>query len=105
MQVSLKSSAGRWRMHFVMPSRYTMTTLPIPNNPRVRLRELPEQQTAAIVFSGFAGSDKVKEKTTALLEWMAARGLKPASGPQLARYNPPWTLTFLRRNEILVGYR
>lgn len=102
--VTMESSAGRWRMHFVMPSGYTMTTLPIPNNPRVRLRELPEQQTAAIVFSGFAGEDQVKEKTAALLAWMAARGLKPVSAPQLARYNPPWTLPFLRRNEILVGY-
>lgn len=53
--VTMESNAGHWRMHFVMPSRFTMTTLPIPNNPGVRLRELPEQQTTAIVFSGCHG--------------------------------------------------
>ena len=102
--VAVEQGAGRWRVHFVMPSRYTMANLPVPNNPRVTLREIPERKIGAIVFSGFAGEDKVKEKTEALLAWMTKRGLRPASTPQLARYNPPWTLPFLRRNEILVAY-
>ena len=103
--VTMEGGGGRWRIGFVMPSRYSMATLPTPNNPRVTLREIPEQRTAAIVFSGFAGEGKVKAKTEALLAWMAARGLEPVSAPQLARYDPPWTLPFFRHNEILVAYR
>jgi len=103
--VTMEGGGGRWRIGFVMPSRYSIATLPTPNNARVTLREIPEQRTAAIVFSGFAGEGKVKAKTEALLAWMAARGLEPVSAPQLARYDPPWTLPFFRHNEILVAYR
>lgn len=103
--VTAERTAGRWRIHFVMPSRYTMATLPAPNNPRVALREVPGHKSAAIVFSGLAREDNLKAKTEALLAWMTRRGLDPASTPQLARYNPPWTLPFLRRNEILVPCR
>ncbi|MGB5615046.1 MAG: heme-binding protein [Sedimenticolaceae bacterium] len=40
--VSMARSAGQWRVHFVMPSKYTLDTLPRPNNPAVTLREVPE---------------------------------------------------------------
>ncbi len=94
----------RWRMHFVMPSRYTMETLPRPNNPRVNLREIPAQNIAAKVFSGFVTDERVREETAALHAWMKARGLSPVDAPQLARYNPPWSIPFLRRNEVLQRY-
>lgn len=103
--VTLENNADKWRVHFVMPATYTLASLPIPNDARVSLREIPAEQTAVIVFSGFAGEDRVKEKTAVLQEWMKTRGLAPISTPRLARYNPPWTLPFLRRNEILINYR
>lgn len=92
----------RYRMHFVMPSAYTLETLPRPRDARVRLRELPARQMAVVRFSGFAGEDKVRERTNELLEWLRTEGLKPAGTPQLARYDPPWTLPFLRRNEVML---
>jgi hypothetical protein len=103
--VIVENISNEWRIQFVMPSSYTMATLPIPNDNRVTLREIPAQTSAAIVFSGFAGEEKVKEKTAALLNWLKSNGHVPTSTPQLARYNPPWTLFFLRRNEILINYR
>jgi len=103
--VGIEGNDGYWRVHFVMPSSYTMATLPIPNDTRVTLREIPAQKTAVIGFSGFAEEEKVQRKTAELQEWMKERGLEAVSTPQLARYNPPWTLPFLRRNEILINYR
>jgi hypothetical protein len=103
--VVLENIENRWRVHFVMPASYTLNSLPIPNDSRVSLREIAEQNTGVIVFSGFAGEDKVKEKTVALLDWIKSRGLNATSTPQLARYNPPWTLPFLRRNEILINIK
>lgn len=103
--VVVESKDKRWRVHFVMPAGYTLNSLPIPNDPRVSLREIAEQKTAVIVFSGFAGEEKVKDKTLALLDWIKSRGLEAISTPQLARYNPPWTLPFLRRNEILINIK
>ena len=103
--VMVENKDNRWRVHFVMPAEYTLNSLPIPNDPRVSLREIAEQKTAVILFSGLAGEDKVKDKTATLLDWIKSRGLEATSTPQLARYNPPWTLPFLRRNEILINIK
>jgi hypothetical protein len=103
--VNIEGNSGKWRVEFVMPSVYSMATLPIPNDTSVKLREIPEQTSAVIVFSGFTVEEKVNNKTAALQKWMKARGLQADSVPRLARYNPPWTLPFMRRNEILINYR
>jgi hypothetical protein len=100
--VTTEADGNRLRMHFVMPSQYTLATLPKPKDDRVKLREVPAQRMAVLKFSGFTGEDKVKERTEELLAWVKAEGLVPAGAPQLARYDPPWTLPFLRRNEVLV---
>ena len=92
----------RWRVQFSMPSEYSMATLPKPLNPAVTLREVPGKRYAVLVFSGFAGEEKVQQKTDELLVWLKANSRRAIATPQLARYNPPWTLPFLRRNEILV---
>jgi hypothetical protein len=103
--VVVESKDNRWRVHFVMPAGYTLNSLPIPDDSRVSLREIAEHKTAVIVFSGLVGEAKVMDKTAALLDWIKSRGLDATSTPQLARYNPPWTLPFLRRNEILINIK
>lgn len=100
-----EAEAARWRIHFVMPAKYTLATLPVPNDPRVALREVPAQQVAARTFSGFVTDARVAAETEALRAWMAGRGLQAAGAAQLARYNPPWSVPFLRRNEILIPVR
>ena len=100
--VTTEGEGGGFRMHFVMPSDYTLATLPKPKDDRVKLREIPARTMAVVKFSGFTGEGKVKEKTDELLAWMKAGGIEPAGAPQLARYDPPWTLPFLRRNEVMV---
>lgn len=94
--------ASRWRIHFVMPSQYSLATLPKPVNPAVALRAVPARRYAVVVFSGLAGAEKVQTKTDELLAWVQQRGLKARGAAQLARYNPPWTLPFFRRNEVMV---
>ncbi len=103
--VTMDRNGDKWRVHFVMPSQYTLADLPKPNNPTVQLREIPSKKVAALRFSGFAGEDKVAGKTKALTDWVIAKGLAAVNTPQLARYDPPWTLPFMRRNEVLVEVR
>jgi len=103
--VTVEDAGGRWRVHFVMPSKYTLETLPKPNNPAVAIREVPAAKVAVIRFSGLAGESNVAGKTADLMRWIESRGLRPSGTPQLARYNPPWTLPFMRRNEVLVEVR
>jgi hypothetical protein len=88
-----------------MPSEFTMATLPKPLNPLVTIRELPAQKRAAIIFSGFNNEAKVLEKTKALEEWIKSKQWQTIGAPQFARYNPPWSLPFMRRNEILITVR
>jgi hypothetical protein len=102
--VSVQQTDGKWRLHFVMPSQYTMETLPKPNNPAVTLREVPSSNFAVIRFSGLVGEEKVAKKTAELMTWLTSKGITPKGTPELARYNPPWTLPFLRRNEVMVAY-
>ena len=94
------AGAQRWRIHFVMPSQYTLATLPKPLNPAIGLREIPARTYAVLTYSGSNTASTVQERTDQLLAWLQAQGIAPIGQPQLARYNPPWTLPFLRRNEI-----
>lgn len=103
--VSMQQDDGKWRVQFTMPSKYTMQTLPKPNNPNVEIIEVPAQTYGVIKFSWLAGEDKVAEKTEALQTWMQDQNLTPTGEPELARYNPPWTLPFLRRNEVMIAYQ
>jgi hypothetical protein len=91
-----------WLIQFVMPKQYTMDTLPKPNNPQVKLVAIGPQKLAVIRFTGFVGDDKVQEKTAELMAWIKSRNALPLGNPRLARYNPPWSIPWMRRNEILI---
>lgn len=96
------AAAKRWRVQFVMPSQYTMATLPKPNNGAVTLREVPGKTVAVARYSGFNTQSRIQQETQALQNWMQTRQLVAAGPAQLARYNPPWTLPMWRRNEIQI---
>ncbi|WP_201615771.1 SOUL family heme-binding protein [Psychrobacter immobilis] len=103
--VSMQQADGKWRVQFTMPSQYTLQTLPKPNNPNIEIKKVPAQTYGVIKFSGLAGSKKVAEKTDELQTWMQSQNLKVTGVPELARYNPPWTLPFMRRNEVMIAYQ
>lgn len=96
---------GKWRVQFTMPSQYSMQTLPKPNNPDITIIEVPPQTYGVIKFSGLAGTEKVAAKTAELQSWMQMQKLTIIGTPELARYNPPWTLPFMRRNEVMIAYQ
>jgi hypothetical protein len=103
--VNIESNAGQWIVSFVMPAQYTMESLPKPLNSKVQIRQIPAVKRAVINFSGFYNANKVAERTLELEEWMKTKNLQAASAPKFARYNPPWTLPFMRRNEIMIDVR
>ena len=99
------ANARRWRVHFVMPSQYTLSTLPRPNNSAVSIREVPARTFAVLVYSGFNTESRVQQRVDELTAWTQARNLQPLGAAQLARYDPPWTLPMWRRNEVMVEVR
>jgi hypothetical protein len=62
------------------------------------------EHTWYITFTGFNSEEKIHLKTQELITWMKQKGLEPKGEPQLARYNPPWSIPFLRRNEVMLDY-
>ena len=97
-----KGDQKTWLIQFVMPKQYTQETLPKPNNPQVKLLSIGPQKLAVIRFTGFVSDDKVQEKTAELMAWIKSRNALPLGNPRLARYNPPWSIPWMRRNEILI---
>ncbi len=96
------ATAREWRVEFTMPSQYTLTTLPKPNNPAIRIREIPSRSYAAVRYSGMNTEQRILDETRRLQDWISRQGLSVNGMPELARYNPPWTLPIFRRNEILI---
>jgi hypothetical protein len=90
----------RWRVQFVMPNKYTLESLPLPNNGAVKLREVTAKTVAVAKYSGLNTDSRIRKETQALTDWIQARKLVSSGPPQLARYDPPWALPMLRRNEI-----
>ena len=97
-----RNAAGTWVVRFTMPSTYTLQTLPLPNDARVSLRETDPARFAVLRFSGLAQPDAVEASSEELLAWVNARALRVRGPVSLAQYNPPWTLWFMRRNEVMV---
>ena len=100
--VTQQGDGNRWRVRFIMPASYTLATLPRPKNPAVVLRELPGRRYAVIRFSGLAGEDSLRRHTETLRAFLAGRRIGAVGEPSYAFYNPPWTLPFMRRNEVLI---
>lgn len=100
--VTQQSEGEGWTVRFVMPSNYTMQTLPKPSNDAVTLKEIPGKRFAVIRFSGMAGKQSLQERTETLDAFIQKQQLTPVSQPTYAFFNPPWTLPFLRRNEVMI---
>ncbi|MFN0024248.1 MAG: SOUL family heme-binding protein [Parvularculaceae bacterium] len=100
--VTQSGGSGSWVVRFIMPSAYTLETLPTPNDPRVRLVPISPARYAVVRFSGLAQQADVDRRTTTLRAFMERKSLRAVGPPSLARYDPPWTLWFMRRNEVWI---
>ena len=102
--VDQTAAAGEtWVIAFTMPSQYTLETLPKPRDGRVRIRELPAKSYAVWRFSGAPSQEVVGARMAAFEAMVVDAGLEPSgAAPTYARYDPPWTPSFVRRNEIFI---
>ena len=100
--VQQQSTGRSWQISFVMPSRYSMESLPEPNNDRVRLKEIPTKKFGVIEFSGTNSNENVTKHENQLMNYIEANQIKIIGSPKYAFYNAPWTLPFMRRNEVMI---
>ena len=100
--VIMENSNSSWTMSFTMPSRYTMETLPRPKNKKIKISEVPETLMATIRYSGFRTERKRIKYEVKLKNWLETNETYVLGKTLSAGYNPPWTLPFLKRNEVLI---
>jgi hypothetical protein len=97
------ASGARWRVAFTMPSKYTLETLPKPNDERVKLRVTDPVKRVAIVFDGFSTDANLGTHREQLEAFVTKRGIKTKGEYSMAFYNDPFTLPWNRRNEWWVA--
>lgn len=98
--VTRQDAGAEWKVRFIMPEGSTLATMPIPNDPNVRLLEEPARRYGVIRFSGLGGQATMVEKSEELRAWLIGKKLTPVGTPIYASYDPPWTAPFLRRHEV-----
>lgn len=87
---------------FIMPSKFTLDTLPVPNNSKVNIVAVPEKKRAVLKFSWYATANRVEQKKQELLDYLKRDGAVIISGPEIARYNAPFNAPWLNTNEVLI---
>ena len=97
-----QDAADFYTYSFVMENKYSLETLPVPNDPRVRLRVVPERTVAVHRYSGSWSETNYLKHERVLLDALADDGVSTLGAPVSARYNAPFTPWFMRRNEVMI---
>ena len=100
--VLTEGNDNTWIVSFIMPNEFTLETLPQPNDKGIKISRLPKEKYAIIIFSGLVRESSYQEKENLLTQFIKIKKLKTSGEIKIARYNPPWTLPFFRRNELMI---
>ena len=90
-----------WSLHFVMPSSYSLKDLPLPIDNKVVLKSYKEHLAGVVVFNGWTTESRINDFSNKLTSWLNKKNYEIIGPQQVARYNDPFTLPWLRRNEII----
>ena len=100
--VAQQSTTDGQMVSFMMPDSYTMDTIPIPDDSNVKVRQIPARRVACVQYSGGWSEKRYLEYLQELEAWITEENFQVMGKPIWARYNPPFTPWFMRRNEILI---
>ena len=94
------AAEGTWTVNFMMPSEYSLDTLPKAKNPAIRFTEAPQERQLVIAFAGRGTDRNLARHTDKLRTHAAVEGLQIAGAPRYYFYDDPFTLPWNRRNEV-----
>lgn len=97
-----RTPAGGMRMRFFLPAEFTLDTAPRPVDPKIRIIQLETQLQAVLRFSGVASESSVEKRVKELFETLEQSPWDTEGEPATYVYDPPWTIPFFRRNEIVI---
>ena len=98
--VQQEKTDTEWAISFIMPSKFSIDTIPNPINDRIKIIQIPSKRYAVITFSGRSTEANLTKHTNKLEIYMNESSYSKVGNAKYAFYNPPWTLPFLRRNEV-----
>jgi hypothetical protein len=99
------SGKDHFTVAFIMPSGFTLETLPVPRDQEIRFNQFPPHKMAVIRFSGYFNQGRIESGKQRLSEWLKQEGLEAEGEFVIAGYNPPWVPGFLARNEVMIRVR
>ena len=102
MTTPVITSRKGYKMSFVMPSNYTLKTLPEPLTKKIKIETQKSRKIAVLRFTGFTYESKLKKLQEVLIKELAKNKIKTKGSVFLMRYNSPWSIPFLRRNELAI---
>jgi len=100
--VFMTGSESNATMAFVMPADFPIEKVPLPVDSSVKVREWPAARFAVMRFRGGRNANNEKQSLDQLKQWMTSERMTEWSPPEYGYFDPPWTPTFLRRNEVMV---
>lgn len=100
--VTQQQVGDMWQIGFFMPQKFTEKNIPTPNNEKIVIKSEPEARYIAIKFSGLASKSNLSKNKEKLDNFINTKKVSTVGNYIYAFYDPPWTLPFLRRNEILL---
>lgn len=92
---------NNWKMSFVVPSKYNMENVPKPKEEKIKIYKQEKSKRIVIRFSGFSSDSNLSKHKIKLDKYIKENCIKVKSEAVYAFYNAPFTLPFLRRNEIM----
>ena len=98
--VQQEKTDAEWATSFIMPSKFSIDTIPNPINDRIKIIQIPSKRYAVVTFSGRSTEENLTTHTNELEKYIIGSNYSKAGNAKYAFYNPPWTLPFLRRNEV-----
>ncbi len=101
--VATTSSDDQYVMRFFLPSTFDENSAPKPTHSSVRIGTLPAATEAALIYSGSQSDEKADAMKQKLLERLQTAGWRPIGTPRAMFYNPPFSVPFLRKNEVVVA--
>ena len=100
--VNMHPEKNGFMVQFTMPKEFNLETLPKPNNNSVEILPIPQKKVAVFTYSGSWSESRYNEKLNAFKDALARDGVATIGEPSFARFNSPFQLWFLRRNEIWI---
>lgn len=99
--VFTSNTDGAEKTSFTLPKNFNSENLPTPKNPAIEIKKIESGYFLCITFKGMWTNQVFEKKLKELVESVLPHKYTILDGPYIARYNSPFSIPTMRRNEIM----